>query len=67
MKGHAEIGIKIPLAQREFYRYTGVSAQMERRGFGASRVDNAWARRWPAQSADDRVQGASGNAPARKP
>jgi hypothetical protein len=67
MKTLAEIGIKIPLAQREFYRYTGVSAQMERRGLGASRVDNAWARRWPTQPGDDRAESPSGIAATRKP
>jgi hypothetical protein len=67
MKTTAEIGLKIPPAQREFYRYTGISAEMERRGLGASRVDNAWVRRWPAQPGEDRAEAASGKAPARKP
>jgi len=40
-------GLKIALAQREYFRYTGISADLERRGFGASRVENVWAWRCP--------------------
>ncbi len=47
MKSTAELRIKIGAAQREFHRYTGVSAEYERRGFGSSRVDLCWARRFP--------------------
>ena len=56
MKALAEIGLKIPLAQREFCRYTGVSAEMERRGLGASRIENAWVCRWPESAADDCIR-----------
>ncbi|MGA7522351.1 MAG: hypothetical protein WBW84_07695 [Acidobacteriaceae bacterium] len=47
MKTTAEIGMKITATQREFRRYTGVSAEVERRGFGASRLDLCWGRRFP--------------------
>lgn len=33
------IGLKITLAQREYYRYTGVSAEAERRGVGTNSRD----------------------------
>ena len=49
MKTTAEIGMKITAAQREFYRYTGVSADIERRGLGAFRIENAWLTRHPSQ------------------
>jgi hypothetical protein len=45
MKSVSEIGPKITLAQREFYRYTGTSAALERRGAGTSRPDLAWGQR----------------------
>jgi hypothetical protein len=45
MKSVGEIGMKITLAQREYYRYTGASAELERRGAGSSRPELAWARR----------------------
>jgi hypothetical protein len=45
MKSIAEIGLKIPARAREYYRYTGVSAELERRGAGSSRPELAWARR----------------------
>jgi hypothetical protein len=44
MKSTGEIGLKITAAQREFYRYTGVSAALERRGAGCLRADLAWVR-----------------------
>lgn len=44
MKSVAEIGMKISACQREYYRYTGVSAELERRGAGSSRPELAWAR-----------------------
>ncbi len=44
--------MKITAAQREFRRYTGISAEMQRRGFGSSRVDLAWARRFPLPNPD---------------
>ena len=36
---------KITLAQREYFRYQGVSAEYERRGYGSSRPGLAWANR----------------------
>jgi hypothetical protein len=42
MKSVREIGMKITAAQREYYRYTGVSAALERRGAGSSRPELAW-------------------------
>ncbi len=45
MKSTAEIGLKITARTREYYRYTGVSAELERRGAGSSRPEVAWVRR----------------------
>ena len=45
MKSAGEIGLKITAALREYYRYTGPSAELERRGAGSSRSDGAWIRR----------------------
>jgi hypothetical protein len=45
MKSAGEIGLKITAAQREYFRYTGVSAELERRGLGSSRPELAWVRR----------------------
>ena len=45
MKSIGEIGLKITRAQREFCRYSGVSAELEQRGAGASRPELAWVRR----------------------
>ena len=45
MKAVGEIGLKITPAQREYFRYTGVSAELERRGAGTSRPELAWIRR----------------------
>ena len=45
MNSVSEIGMKITAAQREYYRYTGVSAELERRGAGNSRPEPAWVRR----------------------
>jgi hypothetical protein len=39
------MSFKITAAQREYFRYRGVSAEMERRGLGSSRPELAWARR----------------------
>ncbi len=50
MKPVKEIGLKITLAQREYYRYTGASAELERRGAGSSRPDVAWVRRQKQES-----------------
>jgi hypothetical protein len=43
MKSTAEIGLKIPARTREYYRYTGISAELERHGAGSSRHELAWA------------------------
>ena len=45
MKSVSEIGLKITAAQREYFRYTGASAELEQRGAGTSRPDFAWVRR----------------------
>ncbi|HEY1209299.1 MAG TPA: hypothetical protein VGE85_08015 [Terracidiphilus sp.] len=45
MKPVGEIGVKITSAQREYFRYTGASAEVERRGAGSSRPNLAWVRR----------------------
>jgi hypothetical protein len=37
MKSVGEIGLKITSAQREYFQYTGASAELERRGAGSSR------------------------------
>jgi len=37
--------LKITAATREYYRYTGPSAELERRGAGTSRPELAWAER----------------------
>lgn len=50
MKSTGEIGLKITSAQREYYRYTGVSAQLERIGAGSSRPELAWIRRQKQES-----------------
>jgi hypothetical protein len=34
-----KIGLKITSAEREYYRYTGVSAEAERRGVGKNSPD----------------------------
>ncbi len=36
---------KITPAQREYFRYQGVSAELERRGYGSSRPELSWANR----------------------
>lgn len=36
---------KVTLALREFYHYCGVSAELERRGYGSSRPELCWANR----------------------
>jgi hypothetical protein len=33
---------KITPAQREYYHYRGISAELERRGYGSSRPELAW-------------------------
>ena len=48
----AQIGMKITIATREYYRYTGPSAELERRGAGTSRPELAWLRRIKDQAQD---------------
>jgi hypothetical protein len=45
MKSVGEISLKISSALREYYRYTGASAELEQRGAGSSRPGLAWVRR----------------------
>jgi hypothetical protein len=59
MKTTAEIGMKITAAQREFRRYKGISAEMERRGFGTSRLKTPRGTRWPASSNSNGAAGSS--------
>ncbi len=39
------MSFKITAGQREYFRYSGVSAEVELRGLGSSRPELAWARR----------------------
>jgi hypothetical protein len=54
MKSLREIGLKITAAQREYYRYTGSSAELELRGMGASRPELAWTYRRAQQESDSK-------------
>jgi hypothetical protein len=58
MKTVRDIGLKITPSQREFYRYTGLSAALERRGAGTSRPDLAWVLR---QKREEQGRGCPGN------
>lgn len=58
MKSVSGIGLKITSAQREYFRYTGASAALERRGAGTSRPDLAWVRR---QKQEEQGRGGPGN------
>jgi hypothetical protein len=40
---------KLTRTQREYYRYQGVSADLERRGYGSSQPEVAWANRHKEQ------------------
>jgi hypothetical protein len=53
MKTVGEIGLKITSALREYYRYTGASAELERRGVGSSRPDVSWVRRQKQEACRD--------------
>jgi hypothetical protein len=64
MKSVGEIGLKITSAQREYFRYTGASAELERRGAGSSRPNFAWVRRQQQEEEErNRVDGKN-SAPA---
>jgi hypothetical protein len=45
------IGMKISAARREYFRYTGVSAELECQGAGSPRPELAWAARQKKPSA----------------
>jgi hypothetical protein len=45
MRSTGEVGLKIGASQREYFRYSGESAEAERRGVGCSLPELAWARR----------------------
>lgn len=60
MKAAGEIGMKITAAQREYFRYTGVSAEVERRGMGASQPKLAWAKRVKQQEEERKPAGSPG-------
>jgi hypothetical protein len=64
MRSTGEIGMKIRAATREYYRYTGVSAEVELRGMSCSRPELAWARRVKEQE-DEREQRDSNSKPNR--
>ncbi|MGO9775589.1 MAG: hypothetical protein ACLQGT_15980 [Terracidiphilus sp.] len=53
MKSVGEIGMKITSAQREYFRYTGASAELEQRGAGSSRPNLAWVRRQKQEADQD--------------
>jgi hypothetical protein len=63
MKSAGEIGMKITAAEREYFRYTSVSAKVERRGMGSSRPELAWTKR---QEQDDEQKLAGTNAATRQ-
>jgi hypothetical protein len=56
MKSVGETGLKITSAQCEYFRYTGASAELERRGAGSSRPNLAWVRR-QQQEEEERSRG----------
>jgi hypothetical protein len=56
MKTVKETGMKISGAQREYFRYSGASADLERRGAGSSRSAVAWVRRLREQSRSEQVK-----------
>ncbi|MGA2570252.1 MAG: hypothetical protein ABSF23_07000 [Terracidiphilus sp.] len=55
MKKAAETGLKITRTQREYYRYTGTSAELEQRGAGSSRPELAWVRRQKREEGERRT------------
>jgi hypothetical protein len=60
MKSVGEIGLKVTSAQREYFRYSGASAELERRGAGSSRSDLTWVRRSRQQAQDTCAESQSG-------
>jgi len=47
---------KITGALREYYRYSGVSAELERLGYGSSRPELAWANRQKERKNDRPIE-----------
>ena len=47
---------KITGALREYYRYSGVSAELERLGYGSSRPELAWANRQKERENDRPIE-----------
>ncbi len=55
MKSVREIGLKITARTREYYRYTGVSAELERSGAGSSGPELPWLRRSKREAEEGRT------------
>jgi len=47
------MSFKITAKQREYFRYSGASAEVERRGLGSSRPELAWANRHKQQESSN--------------
>jgi hypothetical protein len=65
MKSTGEIGLKITAAQRDYFRYTGRSAEVERQGAGCSRPALAWVVRLKRE-AEERGSAIPAKKPANK-
>jgi len=50
------LGMKITPAMREYYRYTGISAEVEKQGLGHS-DDSRFQRQTPSEAAEHRGHG----------
>jgi len=61
MRSTGEMGMKITAATREYFSYTGVSAEVERRGMGCSRPELAWVRRVKQQEDERQRAGSTGS------
>lgn len=61
MRSAGQIWMRITAAQREYFRYTGVSAEVERRGMGTSRPELAWAKRVTEQEKEQKRAGLPGS------
>ncbi len=59
---------KITLSQREYFNYRGISAELERRGYGSSRPQLAWAIRQkqhePEKPVDDQNKDVNSSSPS---
>jgi len=60
MRSVAEFGLKISAALPENYRYSGVSAELERRGAGSSRPELSWV--WRRKREEERQNDIDKNA-----